>query len=134
MTNLVLYENNDFLIANKPHNIPTVPLKGQDTDGTLLGLLLQDHKEIGEVTGRNSWEYGTIHRLDTPTSGLVLFAKNTRFYNYMLDTQSQNRFLKTYFATVHSSSRLQGHDEIPNDNNYYCNNSCCFRCFFAIII
>ena len=71
----VIFENQDILVFYKPKNIPTVPLKGQEGD-TLLSLAAADYPEILSPYGKNPWEGTILHRLDTPTSGLVLAARN----------------------------------------------------------
>ena len=77
---LFVFESEDFLIADKPHGIPTVPLKGQNPDGTLLGMVSVQYPEVLNVCGKNPWEGGTCHRLDTATAGLVVFARTKTFY------------------------------------------------------
>jgi len=95
---LIVFENDLFVLANKPHNIPTVPLKTQNSDGTLLEEVGKICPEIFNVCGKNPWEYGALHRLDTATAGLVLFAKKQSFYDYMISIQNSDKFEKTYLA------------------------------------
>lgn len=102
----VLYQNSDLAIANKPHGMPTVPLKGQPMEGTLLGEVASECPEVLSVSGKNSWEYGTMHRLDTATAGLVVFAKTQKFYDYLSDIQSRDLFCKTYRARTVCDDRL----------------------------
>ena len=106
----VVFENKDFLIADKPHDLPTVPLKGQSPDGTLLGLVAKDHPEVLSVRGKNPWEGGTLHRLDTATSGLVVFARTQAMYDYLQKIQQQDLFEKTYSAETFESAVLKGSD------------------------
>lgn len=42
-----------------------------------------------------------LHRLDTNTSGLVLFAKNTEVFEYLLNAMQEGKIEKTYLATVY---------------------------------
>lgn len=102
----VLYQNSDMAIANKPHGMPTVPLKGQSMEGTLLYEVALECPQVLEVQGRNSWEYGTMHRLDTATAGLVVFAKTQKFYDYLMDIQKRGLFIKTYAARTIADDRL----------------------------
>lgn len=91
----------DFLAVFKPHDIPTVPLKNSDSSElTLLGIVSKAFPEVLEVHGKNYWEGSAIHRLDTGTSGLVLFARNKYFYNYMVSLQLSEGFVKVYRANV----------------------------------
>ena len=114
---LIVYENKDILIADKPHDIPTVPLKSQNMAGTLLGMVAERHPDILSVKGVNSWEYGAVHRLDTATSGLVIFARTQEAYDYLCAIQKNNLMKKTYKACVEPSDRLRGFDR-PNTKTY----------------
>ena len=115
----VVFENKDFLIADKPHDIPTVPLKGQSPDGTLLGLVSRDYPEVLSVCGKNPWEGGTLHRLDTATSGLVVFARTQEMYDYLRTIQQQDLFEKTYSADTFESTDLKGPDLSVTDDGEF---------------
>jgi hypothetical protein len=54
--------------------------------------------------GRNPWEGGVLHRLDTPTSGLVLVARTQRAFDDLWEEQRHDEIVKTYLAV--SSKRL----------------------------
>ena len=108
--NLVLFSSDDFVIADKPHNVPTVPLKGQSPDGTLLGMVSELYPDVMEVAGRNVWEHGAVHRLDTATGGLVVFARTQSFYDHILRIQADGLFAKRYTAKTFQSQRLKGLD------------------------
>ena len=105
-----VYESEDFLIADKPHGIPTVPLKGQKPDATLLGMVSTQNPEVLNVCGKNPWEGGTCHRLDTATAGLVVFARTQAFYEYIQEIQQADLFVKTYRANTVESDNLKGSD------------------------
>ena len=106
----IVYESSNFLIADKSHGIPTVPLKGQDAGNTLLGLVSSVRPEVLEIRGKNPWEGGTLHRLDTATSGLVVFARTQAMYDYLQAIQKEDRFEKSYRAKTVTSDRLKGID------------------------
>ncbi|MBR6084963.1 MAG: RNA pseudouridine synthase [Spirochaetales bacterium] len=115
----VVFENRDFLIADKPHGLPTVPLKGQDPEGTLLGLVAQRCPEVLRVCGKNPWEGGTLHRLDTATGGLVVFARTQAMYDYLQKTQQRDLFEKTYRADTFESTALKGSNLQIIDNEEF---------------
>ena len=96
--NRIEHEDKDFIIAYKEHGVPTVPLKTQNADGTLLGYVADRYPEVLKVCGKQSWEGGAVHRLDTETAGLVVFARSQRFYDFIIKEQEKGRFLKTYTA------------------------------------
>ena len=116
---VIVFESEDFLIADKPHGIPTVPLKGQKPDATLLGLVSAQFPEVLSVCGRNPWEGGTGHRLDTATAGLVVFARTQAFYDYLQEIQQADLFRKTYRAETVENDSLKGSDIQIQDNREF---------------
>ena len=106
----IVFENQDIIIADKPHGLPTVPLKGRCIAGTLLGLVATECPEVLVVEGHNPWEGGTLHRLDTATSGLVVFARNQEMYDHLSAVQKEDLFKKTYRAKTIKDDRLKGLD------------------------
>ena len=88
LNNWILYEDNALIALNKPALLPTQPdLTG---DVSLLDLV---EKYVGKKTY-------LLHRIDRPTSGVVLFAK-TETAAADLSQQFQNRDTqKLYLAIV----------------------------------
>lgn len=85
---LVLYKNNQFIAFNKPTTLPVQEDKTKDT--ALLNL--------AEIYTKSKLHL--IHRIDRPTSGIVLFAKNKKALT-AVQQQFQNRTVeKTYLAIV----------------------------------
>lgn len=111
----ILYSSESFVIADKSHGIPTVPLKGQSTEGTLLGQVAALFPDVMDVVGRNPWEHGAVHRLDTATGGLVVFARTQSFYDHLQRVQAAGSFKKTYVAHCFADDRLRGFDASFND-------------------
>lgn len=58
------------------------------------------------MVGKNPWEGGTLHRLDSATSGLVVFAKTQSFYDSLSAIQAKGGFAKTYIARTTTSDAL----------------------------
>ena len=109
----VIYENKDLLVFYKPAGLPTVPLKNGEGD-TLLSECALSYPEILSPWGRNSWEGSIIHRLDTPTSGLVLAPRNKEFYCYLSSLQSEDKIHKTYRAEVSEmEEKMEGFESCP---------------------
>ena len=109
----VIYEDKDLLVFYKPAGLPTVPLKNGEGD-TLLSECALSYPEILSPWGRNSWEGSIIHRLDTPTSGLVLAPRNKEFYDYLSFLQSEDKILKTYRAEVSEmEEKMEGFESCP---------------------
>lgn len=79
----ILYEDECFLICNKPTNLPSHPSKKHFTD-TL----------VNRIRGYfiNTYQNCNVHlvtRLDAETSGLILCAKN-RYYHYLINEDIEN--------------------------------------------
>lgn len=104
---MVLYEDPSFLIVDKRAGIPTVPLKESPPDEpTLLGQIGELFPEVLTVNGRNGWEGGVLHRLDTPTSGLVVIARTDAAYQRLLSISQGGLFIKEYQAKSSAKERV----------------------------
>ena len=53
-----------------------------------------------QVRGKKEIEAGLLHRLDTDTRGLVLFAKDQKVYDFLAARQEAGQMIKTYCAFV----------------------------------
>ena len=86
-----------FLIIYKPKNLPSAPLSKTDTDNALYQAM-QLFPQIKQVKGKKEIEYGLLHRLDTATDGLLLICTSQHSYDFLIEQQNQNKFIKTYIA------------------------------------
>lgn len=93
----IIYSCSDFVIAEKPHNMPTAPLSENETD-TALNSVLELFPEGRSVCGKKPVEHGLVHRLDTATHGLFLVALNQAAFDNLWGQQQSGSFLKTYTA------------------------------------
>ena len=110
----VIYENQDILAFYKPKNLPTVPLKNQEGEDTLLSLGAKEYPEILSPYGKNPWEGTILHRLDTPTSGIVLAARNKETYFELMALQDNDLISKTYIADVSPGRKnIEGFENFP---------------------
>ncbi|MGB4405603.1 MAG: pseudouridine synthase [Sphaerochaeta sp.] len=95
----VVHEDPSFLVVDKQAALPTVPLK--DNPGqkqTLLSLISEQYPEVLQISGKNTWEGGVLHRLDTATSGLVVVARTKEAYFFLRTIQKADLFWKEYRA------------------------------------
>lgn len=90
----VLFEDNHLIaIQKKPGEI----VQGDRTGDAPLNELLKDFlKEKYQKPG--NVYVGTLHRLDRPVSGLVLFAKTSKAAERMSKAFAQQKIEKTYLA------------------------------------
>ena len=84
----VLYKNNQIIAFNKPGGIPLQPDKTEEK--SLL--------DLGEIYAKST--IFVIHRIDRPTSGIVLFAKSKKGLARMNKQFRERTIKKTYLAVV----------------------------------
>ena len=82
------YEDDYLLIASKPFGIKTHPNDITDENNTLVNYLITDYPYLEP-----------IHRLDTDTCGLVIFAK-TPFIKSKLDQMLEHRVIKRFYTAL----------------------------------
>ncbi len=70
----IVYEDDSFVIVNKPPGLVVHPSYGHYT-GTLINALAYRYKELPIFNG-NDARPGLVHRIDKNTSGLLVIAKN----------------------------------------------------------
>ena len=109
----VLYEDNHIIAVSKTcHEI----VQGDKTGDTPLSEIVkayikEKYQKPGEVF------LGVTHRLDRPTTGVVLFARTSKALtrlNAMF--QSHELIRKTYWAIVEKNDRLLGDEAIRIEN------------------
>lgn len=74
----ILHEDPDFLVLDKPAGLPSNPLRPGDPN-SLVSALLARFPELAAV-GPDPLSPAILHRLDAPTSGLLLAARNPQAY------------------------------------------------------
>ena len=92
----ILYEDNHILAVVKPHGILT---QSTDIESDSLTEQLKAFIKARDVKPGNLFLH-TVHRLDKPTSGIVLFAKTSKALSRLNEAMRNNAFEKRYFATV----------------------------------
>lgn len=88
----IIYEDEAFLIINKPTGIPVHPSMQHYSDSLSSGVkfyfdTLSFHKKIRPV-----------NRIDRNTSGIVIFAKNEYIQEYLVREMKNKEFYKKYIA------------------------------------
>jgi 23S rRNA pseudouridine1911/1915/1917 synthase len=93
----IIYEDDTFVVVNKPPGMVTHPAKG-NWAGTLVNALQFHFDTLSTIAGEN--RPGIIHRLDRDTSGLLIVAKDNNAHK-LLAAQFENRTIrKEYLAIV----------------------------------
>jgi len=89
----IIYQNQDFLVIDKPNNLPVQENK---TYSESLEKILKE-----QIDSLNSLlRAGMIHRLDRQTTGLLLIAKNQKTLDYLSSLFKERKIHKTYLALV----------------------------------
>lgn len=97
----VLFEDNHILIVNK--RIGDI-VQGDKTGDQPLNDIVKDfikdkYKKPGNVF------LGVVHRLDRPTSGIVIFAKTSKALERLNKMLREKKIHKTYWAIVKNSPK-----------------------------
>ena len=95
----VIYENEDVIVVNKPAGLVVHPGAG-NAENTLVNALLFHWPQIAKV-GEAS-RPGIVHRLDKDTSGVLIVAKTTSGYAWLVKQFKTRKAKKTYLALVDS--------------------------------
>lgn len=85
----ILFEDEDFVIINKPANLLSVPDRYQSNLPSLKSILRAHYGDIF-----------VLHRLDFGTSGAICFGKHTEVQRIFTQMQEENQVGKIYHAFV----------------------------------
>lgn len=105
----VIYKTKDFVAYNKPAGMLVHAVKGfegREGERTLADIASKEFPEIRTVGDDPENRPGIMHRLDKNTSGVIVIARNQRFFSFMKDLFQNHQVKKTYVALV--NGRLLG--------------------------
>jgi tRNA pseudouridine32 synthase/23S rRNA pseudouridine746 synthase len=85
----LVYLDDDLLVLNKPSGLLAVPGRGPDKQDCLSARVQAHHPEAL-----------VVHRLDQPTSGLMLMARHAEAQRRLSDAFAQREVEKRYAAVV----------------------------------
>lgn len=92
----VLYEDNHLIIVNKA---PSEIVQGDKTGDKPLSDIVKEYLKAKYNKPGNVF-CGVTHRLDRPTSGVVIFAKTSKALTRLNEMFRNNEIHKTYWAIV----------------------------------
>ncbi len=92
---LIVYEDSDFLILNKPSGVPSHAAVDNTIDNSLY-----------QVEQARQVKLMITHRLDTLTEGLIVYGKTKRFVNEFNKQISERLIQKKYVALVETTKQL----------------------------
>jgi 23S rRNA pseudouridine1911/1915/1917 synthase len=92
----VLYEDNHLVAVNKPCGWPSAHYTGveETMDRVVKAYLKEKYHKSGKVF------LGVVHRIDKPTSGILLFARTSKAAARISEQFRDNLVEKTYWAVV----------------------------------
>ena len=92
----VLYEDNHCLAVAKPAGVPSAHFDGsvETLDRAVKGYLKAKYGKPGNVF------LGIVHRLDKPTSGVLLFARTSKAAARLSEQFRESAVEKVYWAAV----------------------------------
>lgn len=94
---VVLFQDRDMLVVDKPAGLHTAPLRRGETE-TLLDEVIARFPEVAALPGVKPVEPGLVHRLDRETSGLVVVARSAEAFTLLRRTFAAGGARKIYLA------------------------------------
>lgn len=100
----IIYEDNDFIVINKPPGMVIHPAPGHWTH-TFVNALLYHCKHHHLHFDNEFSRPGIVHRLDKDTSGVMIAAKHPTMQNHFIQMFANRQIKKQYLAVCHGSSK-----------------------------
>ncbi|MBQ7215621.1 MAG: RluA family pseudouridine synthase [Synergistaceae bacterium] len=96
----VVYEDEYLLVINKPSGLVVHPAPG-NWSHTLVNGLVYRYPDMRKLEER--MRPGIVHRLDSPTSGLMIAARTQEMTLALQKMFTERKVTKTYLALVHGT-------------------------------
>lgn len=104
----IIYEDEAYIVVNKPAGIPVHPSMDHYTDSLSNGIAFY-FNQIGLKK-----KIRPVNRLDKDTSGIVIFAKNEYIQECLVRQMKSKWFIKRYIAVVNGNlDNLEGTINAP---------------------
>lgn len=102
----VVHADDTLVVLDKPTGIPSVALRHHET-ATVANFLATHYPDTLTASPRGL-EAGLVHRLDTPTSGLLVAARTRVAYTALRQQFRAHTVEKQYLALVEGHLRVSG--------------------------
>ena len=96
----VVYEDEYLLVINKPSGLVVHPAPG-NWEHTLVNGLVYRYPDMRKLLDR--MRPGIVHRLDSPTSGLMIIARTQEMTLALRNMFTERKVNKTYLALAHGT-------------------------------
>jgi len=103
----LIYKDKNFLAVYKPAGLLVHPAGNSKHEirnpkqFTLVDWLIKKYPEIKNVGDDPKTRPGIVHRLDKDTSGVILIARNQKYFEYLKNLFQTRQIKKTYLALVY---------------------------------
>ncbi len=97
----ILYEDSDVIVLDKPAGLLTHSKGALNLEASVASYI--KNKITDKELGGN--RAGIVHRLDRPTSGVIITAKNSGAQKWLQKQFSQQKVKKTYVAIVEGTPK-----------------------------
>lgn len=97
----IIYEDQDFLIVNKPKNMVVHPAPGHYS-GTLVNAVMYHCKDnLSDING--VLRPGIVHRIDKDTTGALIICKNDFSHNFIAEQLKVHSITRKYVGIIQGS-------------------------------
>ena len=93
---LIIFENNDYILINKPPHIASLDERQSDNSQSILRLA-KEYSDDAQLA----------HRLDKETSGVLAIAKNPEAYRHLSMQFEHRQVEKRYHAVVNGTHNFE---------------------------
>jgi len=112
----IILENENILVLNKPAHLVVLPTSHYPKlEETLAGFVFNHLGSLIKDIGKEN-RFGFVHRLDRDTSGVILVAKTSEFWDFLTKQFEEHEVLKTYQVLVwgnFDSQKILFHFDTP---------------------
>ncbi len=105
---LSVFQNNNFIVCNKPAEVLSVPAREKNDARPCLGTLLQQELKT---------QIFPVHRLDYEVSGLIIYALNAKAHQISQDWFQQKTIQKIYRAETPEQNFSHWPENIKTDRS-----------------
>ncbi len=95
----IIYEDDDVIVINKPAGVLSQNAESSKSP-SISDFLIKYYPKIKDV-GQDEQRFGTVHRLDKDTSGIMIVAKNNKSFEFLKDQFKNRKAQKTYTTLVY---------------------------------
>ncbi len=98
-TPVILFEDNDLAVLDKPANLVVHKINNKDKQYTLVDYIVKKWPQVRDYKWPDQDRIGIVHRLDKDTSGIILIAKNPQTQTF-LQSLFKNKTIKKYYTLL----------------------------------